>query len=100
MYTARITTIWYVDLFCNYYNVQADSLTLHQGSTPLYNAHYGKGIHSIIGGPIQCSGQESSLLECDRNDKVFGQCTINEVAGIRCQGKVCVLHVHSYILEL
>ena len=58
------------------------------GSTPLYGTTFGRGPYPIILGELYCSGQESSLLECNRNDRSISTCSTNEVAGIRCEGNV------------
>jgi deleted-in-malignant-brain-tumors protein 1 len=46
---------------------------------------------SIISGPLHCTGRESSLLECGRNDRSIGGCSANEVAGIQCEGQLLEL---------
>ena len=56
------------------------------GSTPLYDAPFGRGQYPIILGGLNCSGLEASLLECDRNDRSITECTLDEGVAIKCEG--------------
>ena len=43
---------------------------------------------------VQCSGSESSLLECSHTGIGLHNCKANERAGVRCQGKISKLVIH------
>ena len=49
------------------------------------NAKFGAGIGSVYLDDVQCSGSETSLLNCTY-DSNTGDCTHSSDAGVRCQG--------------
>ena len=55
------------------------------GSTPYYDSSFGKGKQNILFGTFGCSGQETSLIECDRIDHSLRNCS-EAVAGVHCEG--------------
>lgn len=75
------------------YNIILVSGHVHYGigSTPLYGASFGRGPYPIILGELYCSGQESSLLGCNRNDRSISTCSTDEVAGVQCEGMQIIL---------
>lgn len=58
------------------------------GSIPYYNNQFGKGKRNMLEGNIECSGQETSLIQCSRIDQGFRNCT-EDVAGVHCEGMCC-----------
>ena len=51
-------------------------------------------------GGLECSGLESSLLECNRNDRRISQCTLNEVVAVECEGIIIMSVNLNYLYIL
>ena len=55
-------------------------------AVPLHRAFFGSGSGSIFLDNVICRGNESSLLECQRNPIGEDNCNHTEDAGVRCGG--------------
>ena len=53
---------------------------------PLRRATFGSGSGQILLDNVFCSGNESSLLDCQRNPIGDHNCDHSEDAGVRCDG--------------
>lgn len=69
-------------------NVVCDQLGHYpSGATPRYGAFYGEGTGPIFLSQLQCTGSESHILDCVRDEYSVRNCEHYEDAGIKCQGK-------------
>ena len=63
------------------------SVLLHfVDAVPLRRAYFGSGNGSILLDNVVCSGNESSLLECNTEPIGQSNCVHSEDAGVRCEG--------------
>ena len=60
-------------------------------AVPLLGAPFGGGSGPIFLDNVVCSGGESSLLECQSNPIGENNCDHSEDAGVRCEGKTCIV---------
>ena len=58
----------------------------HTGAVPLSEAYFGIGSGQILIDNVVCQGDESSLLECNRNSIGIHNCEHSEDAGVICEG--------------
>ena len=60
----------------------------HHAYTAVYHdANFGEGSGQIWMDNVNCTGLESSLIECPQNILGSHNCGHSEDAGVRCQGK-------------
>lgn len=63
-----------------------DTLPIRQSSSL-----YGEGMGELFLTDLNCNGGENNLFECDGSS--ITECDHSEDAGVRCGGKVFVVHV-------
>ena len=63
-----------------------EQLIFVSDAVPLRGATFGGGSGPIYLDNVICQGDESSLLECQRNPIGEHNCDHSEDAGVRCQG--------------
>ena len=61
------------------------------------NSYYGAGNSSILLDDLRCSGEEESLLDCERDGEVgTHDCDHSEDAGVRCEGTCMYIPIYVY----
>jgi len=64
----------------------------YQYSTALTSLFFGQGTGRIWLDDLMCTGSESRLVNCIHSGYGVHNCNHNEDAGLRCQGKLILLH--------
>ena len=59
---------------------------LCKGSKPTYRSSYGSSSLPIMLANLACTGNENTLLDCNRNRYSVLNCHVYELAGVECQG--------------
>ena len=75
-----------VSLLLSYTTLSTFISSHWKGSIAFHQAHFGQGAGPILIGNVHCSGEESSLLECNRNMSGLFSCSHFNDAGVQCQG--------------
>lgn len=66
-------------------NVVCQQLGYRSATTAYHGAHYGQGSGQILLDNLQCSGRESTLLECRHNGIKEHNCAHSEDASVFCK---------------
>jgi len=56
------------------------------GAVPYTRSFFGGGSGAIIVKNVDCTGRERRLTDCRKD--LTGYCHHNEIAGVRCKGKI------------
>ena len=64
--------------------------------TAFRSAYFGEGTGSIVMNDVHCNGTERYITNCTHNTE--HNCNPNEVAGVRCACKYCIMVVFLCIV--
>lgn len=64
------------------------------GATSQCCALYGPGTGDIVFYDLQCSGNESSLIDCPHSSSTLGNCDHGDDVGVTCPCEYNVWYVH------
>ena len=69
------------------------------GAIAFAEAYYGEGSGSIWLDEVSCSGIESNLLSCRRDQLGMHDCDHSEDAGVRCTGTCTLAAYYNYYTQ-
>ena len=61
---------------------------IHVGARPKYSSIYGQSDLPIMLAGLACTGNESNLLDCNKNIYKLLHCHNSQLAGVKCEGTI------------
>ena len=71
------------------------SFNPHSGASYCSNGCYGQSSGPLLVSNVQCTGFESSLLECTHDQETHSGCNSFDDVGVQCSGMLLVLQFYS-----